>query len=89
MHTVFIENLTLGHSTGRRNAQQAVAYFVSNLPGVPAQYKSQYAANDTLIIYAGHSMGGHGVSFRAFFFFFLLFLRSTIQVVTGCSASSS
>eukprot|EP01111_Echinosteliopsis_oligospora_P017770 TRINITY_DN7825_c0_g1_i2.p1 TRINITY_DN7825_c0_g1~~TRINITY_DN7825_c0_g1_i2.p1 ORF type:complete len:706 (+),score=177.42 TRINITY_DN7825_c0_g1_i2:3-2120(+) len=45
---------------GLLNALTTLDYFVNNLPGVNATAKKLFYANPDLILYAGHSMGGHG-----------------------------
>jgi hypothetical protein len=45
---------------GRVNALKARDYLAQALPGVPADLQSTYRVDSTKIIYAGHSMGGHG-----------------------------
>ncbi len=45
---------------GRINALKARDYLAQALPGVPADLQSTYRVDSTKIIYAGHSMGGHG-----------------------------
>eukprot|EP01112_Ceratiomyxa_fruticulosa_P022069 TRINITY_DN7980_c1_g1_i1.p1 TRINITY_DN7980_c1_g1~~TRINITY_DN7980_c1_g1_i1.p1 ORF type:complete len:875 (+),score=198.67 TRINITY_DN7980_c1_g1_i1:181-2805(+) len=47
-------------NSGFFNALNALLSFTSLLPGVPASNKTAYAANQYRVIYAGHSMGGHG-----------------------------
>jgi len=42
------------------NALKARDYLAQTLPGVPADLQSTYRVDSTKIIYAGHSMGGHG-----------------------------
>eukprot|EP01125_Pyxidicula_operculata_P009720 TRINITY_DN318_c2_g1_i1.p1 TRINITY_DN318_c2_g1~~TRINITY_DN318_c2_g1_i1.p1 ORF type:complete len:777 (+),score=119.56 TRINITY_DN318_c2_g1_i1:180-2510(+) len=45
---------------GRANAWSSFHYFVNNLPGVPEELKRYFTPDPYRIIYAGHSMGGHG-----------------------------
>eukprot|EP01121_Diplochlamys_sp_Union-15-3_P012851 TRINITY_DN3907_c0_g1_i1.p1 TRINITY_DN3907_c0_g1~~TRINITY_DN3907_c0_g1_i1.p1 ORF type:complete len:881 (+),score=163.93 TRINITY_DN3907_c0_g1_i1:359-2644(+) len=45
---------------GRENSLKALDVFATTLPGVPSSIKNQYIADQYKLIYAGHSMGGHG-----------------------------
>jgi predicted peptidase len=45
---------------GRLNAWASFEYLDTELPGVPTELVSQYGVDSNRIIYAGHSMGGHG-----------------------------
>eukprot|EP00027_Filamoeba_sp_ATCC50430_P017008 CAMPEP_0168576048 /NCGR_PEP_ID=MMETSP0413-20121227/20026_1 /TAXON_ID=136452 /ORGANISM="Filamoeba nolandi, Strain NC-AS-23-1" /LENGTH=644 /DNA_ID=CAMNT_0008609671 /DNA_START=1 /DNA_END=1933 /DNA_ORIENTATION=- len=45
---------------GLWDALRALEYFSQNLPGVEDSLKSSYGADATKLLYAGHSMGGHG-----------------------------
>jgi len=45
---------------GLVNAFESLHYLAENLPGVPISLRSQYGADPFRVIYAGHSMGGHG-----------------------------
>ncbi len=42
------------------NGWSALASFVALLPGVPVDVSSDYAADPSRVLFAGHSMGGHG-----------------------------
>ncbi|EGG15274.1 hypothetical protein DFA_10108 [Cavenderia fasciculata] len=45
---------------GLKNAWSALDYLTSMLPSVPNGQQYKYAANYSRLMYAGHSMGGHG-----------------------------
>eukprot|EP01124_Arcella_intermedia_P011996 TRINITY_DN18322_c0_g1_i1.p1 TRINITY_DN18322_c0_g1~~TRINITY_DN18322_c0_g1_i1.p1 ORF type:complete len:882 (+),score=166.68 TRINITY_DN18322_c0_g1_i1:32-2677(+) len=45
---------------GLKNALGSLRYLVGNLPGIPVGLKGEYGADEFRLIYAGHSMGGHG-----------------------------
>ncbi|EFA78494.1 transmembrane protein [Heterostelium album PN500] len=45
---------------GLVNAFEALNALATNLPGVPSSLQSKFGADPYRILYAGHSMGGHG-----------------------------
>lgn len=47
-------------TTGAQNAWSALAWLGKYQPGVPLNLKAHVFADTTRILYAGHSMGGHG-----------------------------
>ncbi|KAF2073976.1 hypothetical protein CYY_004721 [Polysphondylium violaceum] len=46
--------------SGLKDAFSALSNLASELPGVPSSLRLQYQADPYRVIYAGHSMGGHG-----------------------------